>query len=145
MPKKEFELRIAYAIGVEIQRVRLSRDLSQQQLCSKIRLSGNALSRYELGDCTCPIPTLYEICDALSVDMLALLRKAMDNALESQRRAEPMRIRRRNRPPMSDWERVELMADLKERHDAGTPIRTLVRDTGFPYGTIQRLLKGARG
>ncbi len=67
------------AIGRELQRARVSVGWSRPELVSRMRsqVPVNTYACYEQGIRQCSIPRLYEICQALDVDVLELLALAL--------------------------------------------------------------------
>lgn len=62
-------------VGKKIRMYRKKRGLSMEELAEKIYKSKSVISKYELGQSNIDITTLYEIAQALSVDVRHLLAK----------------------------------------------------------------------
>lgn len=62
-------------VGKQIRMYRKKRGLSMEELAEKIYKSKSVISKYELGQSNIDITTLYEIAQALSVDVRNLLAK----------------------------------------------------------------------
>ncbi|AMR34036.1 hypothetical protein A0256_22605 [Mucilaginibacter sp. PAMC 26640] len=62
------------ALAMVVRARRLQLNYTQEYVAFKLNLSQNAYSKLELGNTTISVSRLFELCEALEIDALELLR-----------------------------------------------------------------------
>ena len=60
-------------IGEKIKKARIDKKVSQRELGSKLNMTGQAISKIELGDSSPSIDTLKSICKELGINLVSLI------------------------------------------------------------------------